>query len=175
MTRKKQTGPKFTGALATPIILPRMPLIFKEGSDEFNNFLSQSGKDAERKRIEKLALLAKHYGLKGDEFVDLFSPSNLFVLVIRLALDFVPGFKSIMDGEPTGKKGRPVSNRFLSNRRALPAFFELVKIRSGAKTDQQVGEWIAEIIEGRKGEGKKKRGETLAKRASEGRRLINAH
>jgi hypothetical protein len=178
MPRKKPMGPKFADdikkVMAQPIIMPRIPLTMKPDSDEWNRFVAHTDAYVIAQRLKKLEHLAQHYGLKNDER-GLFSQGKLLALVLFLANDCVPGFQTVVEGQPTGKRGAPRKLDLLHDRRLLPGLLEVVKKASGAKTDQQAGEYIAEIMEGRKGDAKKKRGETLAKRASEGRRLISAH
>lgn len=182
MTRKKPMGPKFADDLkkimAQPITLPRIPLTTKPDSDEWNRFMARTNDYVLSQRLKKMEHLAQHYGLKNDER-GLFSQGKLFALVLFLASDCIRGFQTIVEGEPTGKRGRPPKLGLIHDKRLLPHFLKLVKNVSGAKTNEQAGERIAEIFEGLGGPANKtareKRGQTLAKRASEGRKRMKAH
>ena len=89
MTRAKQrSGPSFTGLLNEPIdIDPWMSIFYSlfRPEDAAKRRLSRHLRILGA-RLEKLPLLAKHYSI--DE-----GPDGFLWLALRLATDFVPGFR----------------------------------------------------------------------------------
>ena len=94
---------KFAGLLAKPIQMPRQPLPrgitvlddeseharIKADSDEA---LQQNAKDAAGKAAKKMPVLLAHYDISPN------GAECWYALALRLAMDFVPGFRVVSPG-----------------------------------------------------------------------------
>jgi hypothetical protein len=103
---EKRTPSKFSGALATPIKLPAMPLVHAvhPETEEAKQFFAGLEAKVATERLEKLALLTRHYDVieKLGEIPAL----KWLLLFYRLATDCVPGFQ-VTGPQPGPKGGRP--------------------------------------------------------------------
>jgi hypothetical protein len=114
-----------------------MPLTINPNSPEGVNFLQAAQTDIDRRKLAKMLLLARYYGIPGDKM----DAVTAFFLALRLAEDFVKGFSVTFSGDEGGPKraGRPKS--------ADPEFWldtvDLIKQIGMAKTDLEAAEkWV---------------------------------
>jgi hypothetical protein len=95
--KKKQTSPKFSGVLAEPIKQEWEPPKFDDAGS-----LLVAPSAGQIAQLQKLDALAEHYGAMID------GKTNFLLLTLRMAIEFVPGFK-IEIKKPRGQPQTPVS------------------------------------------------------------------
>ena len=140
----KTLGKKFTGALAKPIKLPPIPIIYAAHPDteEAKTFYASRSNETERQRHTKLVLLANHYGVKCSNIGELLSGPMSFVLLYRLTIDCIPGFQTTDSKSEAGQPNK--------NEQDAPVWFmmvETLKKAGRAKTDIEASAIVAKYID----------------------------
>jgi hypothetical protein len=110
-------GKNLSGELARPIRpATRIPLECREGSSEYEDIFRTYYDEVSGKRLQKLLLLAQHYGADAKSLQDI-HPLVYFTLFYRLACDCVPGFDIKGKGRPKtrDKSARLLMMKFLIN------------------------------------------------------------
>jgi hypothetical protein len=139
----KTLGKKFTGALAKPIKLPSIPIVYAVHPDteEAKTFYASRSNETQRQRLTKLVLLANHYGAKCNNIGELSAPM-FFALLYRLALDCVPGLQTT---DSQSGAGRPNENE--QNATVWFMMVDTLKKAGRAKTDIEASAIVAELFD----------------------------
>ncbi len=167
MPRAKKRGSKFTGELARPI--EEKKAIWALDKSKWEEAAARERAEIHERRLEKVKLLAKHYGLTveaSDETESLISFWGQ--LALYLAIDFVPGFQvkkqripntlldTVIEVHDWAKKNKKPFNEFRSCLSLVKQMPHL-KIGTEKSTDRQKANILCNKLSARRAVIKKQK------------------
>lgn len=128
--------PKFAGELAKPIRveLPDYPgaatqLLFPQAKADWERANGEAWAEALRQTLQKIPLLAEHYGISAGSLSD-----QAPALLLCVCRDFIPGFK-IEPAKPS-VRGRPRSRGMVTTRLQLILDVQVTKAEKKLRRDR---------------------------------------